>query len=65
MLFEIIIADTTTQKTPAKETVVNFGVSFLHLKETEKIENPNNTVALIYNIDLGKKAKISKIFFHL
>ena len=41
MLFEIIIADTTAQKIPAKETVVNFGVSFLHLKETEKIENPN------------------------
>ena len=29
----------------------------------EKIENPNNTVALIYNVDLGKKAKIKKIIF--
>ena len=25
---------------PAKATVVNFGVSFLHLNETEKTENP-------------------------
>ena len=30
----------TKQKKPAKDTVVNFGVSFLHLKETEKTENP-------------------------
>ena len=29
----------------------------------EKIENPNNTVSLIYNVDLGKKAKIRKIKF--
>ena len=29
----------------------------------EKIENPNNTVSLIYNVDLGKKAKIKKIKF--
>ena len=30
----------TKQKKPAKATVVNFGVSFLHLKVTEKIEKP-------------------------
>ena len=29
------------QNKPAIATVVNFGVSFLHLKLTEKIENPN------------------------
>ena len=28
------------QNNPAKATVVNFGVSFLHLSETEKIEKP-------------------------
>ena len=33
-------SDTTAQKIPAKETVVNFGVSFRHLNVTEKIENP-------------------------
>ena len=35
-----IIVDTKAQKAPAKATVVNFGVSFLHLKLTENIENP-------------------------
>ena len=30
----------TKQKKPAKATVVNFGVSFLHLKVTEKTEKP-------------------------
>tara|TARA_Y100000590_G_scaffold21930_1_gene25341 strand:+ start:68 stop:448 length:381 start_codon:yes stop_codon:yes gene_type:complete len=35
----------TAQKIPAKATVVNFGVSFLHLKETEKIENPTEDVS--------------------
>ena len=34
----IIIVEKTTQKKPAKDTVVNFGVSFFHLKVTEKIE---------------------------
>ena len=29
-----------TQKNPAKATVVNLGVSFLHLKVTEKTEKP-------------------------
>ena len=30
----------TKQKKPEKATVVNFGVSVLHLKVTEKTENP-------------------------
>ena len=30
------------QNNPAKATVVNLGVSFLHLKVTEKIENPTD-----------------------
>ena len=34
------IEEIATQKKPAKATVVNFGVSFLHLNETEKTENP-------------------------
>ena len=34
----------TKQKKPANATVVNFGVSFLHLKVTEKTENPNDDV---------------------
>ena len=38
----ITIKENTKQKIPAKATVVNFGVSFLHLKETEKTENPND-----------------------
>ena len=33
------------QKNPAKATVVNFGVSFLHLSETEKIEKPNAEIS--------------------
>ena len=36
----IIIKETIKQIKPANETVVNFGVSFFHLKITEKIENP-------------------------
>ena len=39
-LVKIIIVATAKQKKPAKATVVNFGVSFLHLKVTEKIEKP-------------------------
>jgi len=31
----------TAQNNPAIATVVNVGVSFLHLKETEKIEKPS------------------------
>tara|TARA_B100001063_G_C16652574_1_gene496755 strand:+ start:678 stop:1007 length:330 start_codon:yes stop_codon:yes gene_type:complete len=37
----ITIAAITKQKNPAKATVVNLGVSFLHLKDTEKTENPS------------------------
>tara|TARA_B110001452_G_scaffold238660_1_gene219284 strand:- start:33 stop:398 length:366 start_codon:yes stop_codon:yes gene_type:complete len=37
----IITSDETMkQKKPEKATVVNFGVSFLHLKVTEKTEKP-------------------------
>ena len=36
----IAINEKIIQKNPAKETVVNFGVSFLHLNETEKTEKP-------------------------
>ena len=39
-LLIITANDTTKQIKPANETVVNFGVSFLHLKLTEKTENP-------------------------
>lgn len=37
---KIIIVANTKQKKPAKATVVNLGVSFLHLKDTENTENP-------------------------
>ena len=40
MFDKIIIVANTKQKKPAKATVVNFGVSFLHLRVTEKIEKP-------------------------
>ena len=36
----IAIEEKTTQKNPAKATVVNLGVSFLHLNVTEKTEKP-------------------------
>ena len=39
-LVEITIAANVRQKKPEKATVVNFGVSFFHLKVTEKIEKP-------------------------
>jgi len=35
-----MILATAKQKKPAKATVVNFGVSFLHLNVTEKTEKP-------------------------
>ena len=41
---KIIIVANTKQKKPAKATVVNFGVSFLHLKVTENTENPIDEV---------------------
>ena len=40
----IAIDEKTTQKNPAKATVVNLGVSFLHLKDTEKTEKPIEAV---------------------
>ena len=40
----IAIDENTTQKKPAKATVVNLGVSFLHLKDTEKTEKPIEAV---------------------
>ena len=39
-LDKITIVANTKQKRPAKAAVVNFGVSFLHLKVTEKTEKP-------------------------
>ena len=36
-----ITIDTIAHNKPAIATVVNFGVSFLHLKDTEKTEKPN------------------------
>ena len=40
----IAIDEKITQKKPAKATVVNLGVSFLHLKDTEKTEKPIEAV---------------------
>ena len=40
-LIKINIDENKKQNKPAIATVVNFGVSFLHLKVTEKIEKPN------------------------
>ena len=40
----IAIDEKITQKNPAKATVVNFGVSFLHLNVTEKTEKPIEAV---------------------
>ena len=39
-LVKSIIAEKRKQNNPATATVVNLGVSFLHLKLTEKIEKP-------------------------
>ena len=46
LVWELIITnvDTIAQKNPAKETVVNLGVSFLHLKVTENTEKPIDDV---------------------
>ena len=43
-LVKIIIVANIKQNSPAIATVVNFGVSFLHLSVTEKIENPIDEV---------------------
>ena len=40
----IAMYEKITQKRPAKATVVNLGVSFLHLKDTEKTEKPIEAV---------------------
>ena len=40
----MIIKENKQQKKPAKATVVNFGVCFLHLNETEKTEKPTAEV---------------------
>ena len=40
-LVKINADENKKQNNPAKATVVNFGVFFLHLNETEKIEKPN------------------------
>ena len=42
---KIIIDANTKQKKPAKATVVNLGVSFLHLNETENTEKPIEEVS--------------------
>ncbi len=39
--WRITTSENKQQNKPARATVVNLGVSFLHLNETEKIENPN------------------------
>ena len=49
----IAIDEKKTQKKPAKATVVNLGVSFLHLNVTEKIEKPIDEV--IPNINPTKE----------
>ena len=41
----IAIDEKTTQKNPEKATVVNLGVSFLHLSVTEKTEKPIDDVS--------------------
>jgi hypothetical protein len=43
-LDKIIIVAKIKQNKPAKATVVNLGVSFLHLKVTEKTEKPTEDV---------------------
>ena len=42
--FKIIKPEKVAQIKPAEATVVNFGVSFLHLKDTEKIAKPKAEV---------------------
>ena len=43
-MLKIIIEAKITQKKPAKAVVVNFGVSFRHLSETENTEKPTDEV---------------------
>ena len=55
LLKKIIIDASTKQKNPANATVVNFGVSFLHLNDTENTEKPIE--------DDSPKIKPNKEFF--
>ena len=43
-MIAINVNETITQNRPATATVVNFGVSFLHLNVTENIEKPIDEV---------------------
>ena len=54
-VIRIIIAANTKQNNPATATVVNFGVSFLHLKVTENTEKPIEEV-------IPKRKPISEFF---
>jgi hypothetical protein len=54
-VIKIIKVAKTKQNNPATATVVNFGVSFLHLNETENTEKPIE--------DVIPKRKPSKEFF--
>ena len=44
-LFKIIITEKITQNNPAKAVVVNLGVSFRHLNDTENTEKPIDEVS--------------------
>ena len=44
-LFKIIITEKITQNNPAKAVVVNLGVSFRHLSDTENTEKPIDEVS--------------------
>ena len=57
-LIKIITLENIKHIKPATATVVNFGVSFRHLSETENIEKPN--AAAIPNIKPGKE--LSPVF---
>jgi outer membrane protein insertion porin family len=46
-----------------KNLLQNAGYYFTDVKTSLDTNTKNNTVKIIYNIDLGKKAKISKIIF--
>ena len=48
-LFKIIITEKITQNNPAKAVVVNLGVSFRHLNDTENTEKPIDEVSTKIN----------------
>ena len=54
----IITRENIQQNIPAKATVVNLGVSFLHLSETEKIENPKADARPNINPLIDPKEKV-------